>query len=686
MKQLQQSQREQLNRIAWSIGLGIAILGAAVLVFGWWLDIESVRRIRANWASLKANTAIGFVLLGALLMTGRRSEDRTPNKLHLVCAALLGLLGATNVFQHLTDINLHIDELLVRDFSPLAYNIAPGRMALATAISFMFFGLAFCFDWFRRDHQRSWWRFDVFLCGVTFVAYLEMLGYANGLSAGFGPSSYTGMAFHTVVTLIAATFAAFFLRPQSTIMEIATSPFAGSTVVKRFFPVILVLPVFLSIAKVFGIQYEQLSPEYGWSLLVGLNASLMIAVTLYTAGRLNEIESNRNKTASLAAKKMARATEIADSANRAKSEFLRNLSHEFRTPLNAIMGYSELLLDTSKDIKGDQQTFLQTIVRNGQTLSRLIDDILDLAKIEAGKLVIDIEKVDLRAAIDQVTTMFSRTAQDKHLTFVVNFEKTAPAVIDTDQTRLRQILVNIIGNAVKFSHQGAILISASSREAALPTQRMLKLTVRDQGIGLNREQQGLLFQPFSQADASTTRQYGGTGLGLALSRKLAMALGGNVALVESEPNKGSCFEISLVYNLNSHIETPKEVETHTPFKVQGMKILIAEDVEDNRRLIHKILTHHGMEVDMTCDGKEAVEKATNNQYDAVLMDIQMPVLDGYAATTRLREIGYRGPIIAVTAHAMVGERKKALAAGCDEHLTKPINFDKLLQYLTSVPR
>lgn len=405
------------------------------------------------------------------------------------------------------------------------------------------------------------------------------------------------------------------------------------------------------------------------------------------AGIAEDITASKLVQAELEAAKNA-----AEAASRAKSAFLANLSHEIRTPLSAILGFSELL--KNKDLaEEERQADLNIILRNGAQLEALITDILDLSKIEAGFLQIERIPTVLDKLISEVTSTLSIKADEKGIKLSVRFLGDVPAMIMMDQTRLKQILTNVIGNAIKFTEHGRVDVSIDYGWPTADKVGQLNITVEDTGCGIEAVGAERLFKPFSQVDMSTTRKFGGTGLGLALSRRLANSLGGDVMLVASTVGRGSTFRVSLEaalageYPARALLPKSSDAPHQTAFGIKksltGMRILLAEDAPDNQALISRILTLGGAQVDIVDDGANAVAKAKCNDYDVVLMDIQMPILDGYSATKELRAVNYAKPIIALTAHAMAGEQERSINAGCDAHLVKPVDCSELLSTVAS---
>ncbi len=376
------------------------------------------------------------------------------------------------------------------------------------------------------------------------------------------------------------------------------------------------------------------------------------------------------------------AKERAEAANAAKSSFLANMSHEIRTPLGAIMGFVSLIKDEGVNDKRIQN-YASVIERNSVQLLRIIDDILDLSKVEAGMMMIEHINFSLVELLSDFASLMGFRAREKGVSFSIAALTELPDVIDSDPTRLRQILTNIVGNAIKFTEHGEVQLRVSY------SRHRLEFEVEDSGKGITTEQSAQLFQPFAQGDVSTTRKFGGTGLGLVLTRKLCEALGGVFELKSSQPGKGSIFYASVEVRVANEMRFvnalgfASDVVRNAGVRpvLQNARILLVEDSPDNQELFAIYLSRAGAKVDIASDGKKGVEMALAEAYDIVLMDVQMPVMDGIAAVKELRALKYSGPIIALTAHAMKEERARCVAAGYTNFLSKPLKREDLIEHI-----
>ncbi len=415
--------------------------------------------------------------------------------------------------------------------------------------------------------------------------------------------------------------------------------------------------------------------------LVGVNEELEVRVRQRTADltAMNRELQDSVERANLLAKEATQASE-------AKSQFLANMSHEIRTPMNGIIGFTDILADENL---GDQQREYVNIIRNcGRELLVLINDILDFSRIEANKLEAEIASCSLAELLNAVESFMRPKAEEKGLEFKVLESAGLPSQIRTDPLRLRQCLVNLVGNAIKFTQAGHVYINILVQEEA--GEPYICFNVEDTGIGIPQDKQKTIFEAFTQADGSYTRKYGGSGLGLTITKRLAEILGGRLTVISKE-GEGSTFSLTLPIGVDTRdnsfldrhnlVQELRAEDESATSKFSG-RVLVAEDTLTNQVLVELLLKRLGLDVTIAADGIEAVDKALSGDFDLILMDIQMPKMNGYEATRALREKGLATPIVALTAHAMKGDDKKCIESGCDDYLSKPIDRQKLLDVIS----
>jgi signal transduction histidine kinase/ActR/RegA family two-component response regulator len=429
-----------------------------------------------------------------------------------------------------------------------------------------------------------------------------------------------------------------------------------------------------------------------------VNRSLEEIVTARTAELAVNNESLRAEIAERrkTSEQLLAARDAAESANRAKSEFLANMSHEMRTPLNSIIGGTEFL--EGAVLSPEQQRCLEMIRHAGDSLLVQVNDLIDLARIEAGQLELVMKEFNLLDTLEATILMMRLDAQQKGLEFSFSAAADIPHFVTGDQARLQQVLVNLIANAIKFTDRGGRVSVTAQRGQSEPGSVEVYFAVRDTGIGIERDKLQVIFETFVQADSSITRRFGGSGLGLAISRRLVEAMGGGI-VVESQPGVGSSFTFRIRFLLAENVAgAPKErngssgpcydsrIAAAADDPEARPRVLLVDDSLENRELMRLLLARQPLVIDEAGDGREALELFEQKRYSLILMDIQMPVMDGYSATRMMREAEQRSgwrrtPIVALTAHAYEDDVRKCREAGCDDHIAKPFKKKTLLQCL-----
>jgi signal transduction histidine kinase/CheY-like chemotaxis protein len=673
----------------------LAILTGCLVLVGWWLHIVVFTSIVPGLASMKPNTALGFVLSGLslrLLRVRLDGSQRWKMTCGRVLAAVVTLLGGLSLLEHILHWNLGIDEGLFRATLSATRIVHPGLMVPATALCFLLLGSALLLlDWRTARKRCPAQPLSLLVALMGFVAFL---GYMYNAKALYGVFFYSSMALHTAILMMLLGCGVLFASPASGLMDQITSSNLGSVVARWKLPVILLLPPVLGWLSLRGQNAGWYSTEFGLAILVEANVMISVVVVWTSALWLNRsdraLQHHREsletevaaRTAELQASntQLLAAKEAALAANAAKSEFLANMSHEIRTPMNAIMGMTELALDSG--VSPQQQEYLTTVKSSADALLHLINDILDFSKIEAGKLTLDPRPFELPAVLDEVAKTLSLRAHQKEIELAVEIAPDVPAFVIGDPGRLRQVLLNLIGNAIKFTERGEVVL-AVTLEKLEAQQLILRFSVRDTGIGIPADKLCRIFQAFEQADTSTTRQYGGTGLGLAISVRLVEIMQGRI-WVESVPGQGSAFHftasVAIATSQGAGIKVAELDE------LRGLRVLVVDDNRTNRQILKASLLKWEMKVDLAESGPDALrmlaEAARQRlRYSLLLLDGKMPGMDGIMLLERIRamESLATGAVMMVTSIDQPLHLERCRELGIADYLIKPVPQKELLR-------
>jgi signal transduction histidine kinase/CheY-like chemotaxis protein len=655
-------------------------IGVLVLI-GWALDNHLLRSIIPGEDVTRPNTAICFVLAGAALWLVNNDANRFSSYAARVLGAIIIAVGALTLAEYAFGTNLGMSAVYFSDPDIPAGAEHYGRMTMTVSVLFTMVGFSFL----SRPGKKGLALVHGMMIFGLMLALLSLFGYVYGVQALYDLSDYTKMAIPTTLASIILTFGVLCGRPSEGLMELATSDTLGGEMVRRLVPPAIIIPFALGYLRLEGQRAGLYDTEFGVAFMVFFVVAMFFVLVWWTAFNLHRSDLARRRLEA----ELRDAKETAEDATKAKSRFLANMSHEIRTPMSSIIGMIDIVLETELDDK--QREHLCLARESSQSLLQILNDILDLSKVEARKLEFESIQFDIHDLVGDLMSLHRIEAEGKGLKLVYEIGGNVPINGIGDPLRLRQIISNLVKNGIKFTSTGEVRLSVAAGEPTSGGAIELHFSISDTGIGMSQETRSKIFEDFTQGDSATTRKYGGTGLGLSIAKELVERMGGRI-WVESESGKGSTFHFTVILATVQEIDAigikdASMVVSPIPIR-EGLRILVAEDNKVNRIFAIHVLEKINASVDVVENGREALEAVGRKRYDLILMDIQMPEIDGIEVTRRIRKSEAGGktrvPIIALSAHNSEEDKKTFADAGFDCHVPKPIVVAELYRCIASL--
>ncbi|TNE27363.1 MAG: response regulator [Alphaproteobacteria bacterium] len=686
-KQHQENLLVALPLLARGIVLIIAAISVCVLL-GWQFDNATMKSVFPGMTAMNpGGTALAFLLSGISLWLHTIKDNRGALIIGKLCAGGALLIAVTYFFNQYTGTDTGFDQMLFReklDKEALALGYA-NRMAPNTAAAFILSALALLLLDVKLG--RIWVAQILAIVAFQF-GFLTFISYLYNSVGLAGVKAFIPMALNTALCFLLLNTAIFFARPTNGLMSVFSSAGPGGVMTRLLLPLLILIPVLGGWMLRMALQNGMIGEIAAFTFFVLMIVILFTALVWWIATALDVADRKRERASAA----LQEAKEQAEFANAAKSEFLANVSHELRTPMNSILGMTHLLYEDDS-ISKENKEMVGVVYRSADNLLDILNDLLDLSKIEAGELKLESVSFSLQEVVNNIIENMMVPSSEKGIILSCAYNHPHIPYLMGDPVRTGRVIMNLVSNAVKFTEEGSVSLTIDCQELDENGDEVeLKISIADTGIGIPEDKLELIFEKFSQADSSTTRRFGGTGLGLNITKQLVEAMDGRVG-VESVVDHGSVFTLHIPFKTSEMRPVLKKQAFHRKEadflpedkrkSLRDISLLLAEDHLLNQSLMKKLFTRkHIRNFDIVNNGVEALEAYEKNTYDLIITDCHMPEMSGFELTKTIREREKsndkpRMPIIAMTADAMVGARERCLDAGMDDYVTKPVNPDEL---------